>query len=166
METNKTSTTHKTLIGFRDGELYRLDTTFKYGDGMKGATGEHFELLTQDILDERNTDEAWRDYAREIWQMAAADGNTESSLDEYVEDCQADADGEYAGHDSSFIYDASLDLEIVNEHYKKYCKAADIEYEQIVCLNCTGCGRCFSKKEEYDYIINQKAIDFINEFEA
>lgn len=39
------------------------------------------------------------------------------------------------------------------------------DMEHYVDWTCSGCGRCFSKNMEFDYVFNQDCIDLINQYE-
>lgn len=80
-------TTYHELIGYNtDGDAVILLYTFDHGDGFKGATGAILELVSQEVYDERTSEEALQEYAEELWREDAAQPNgTTNSLQDWTE---------------------------------------------------------------------------------
>jgi|TARA_R110000822_G_scaffold140208_1_gene277942 hypothetical protein len=155
-ESSRKSFTHNKPVGIKNGEIYFLNDVFNYKDGMKGATGFSLRPLTQNEVDQRNTDEYYEDYYREIWQMEVQAESTEDGLSDWIENTikPNEYDVEYAGHDSSY-----------SEHYEEAKKHYD--EEDVVCFEPGSSGRCFNEEllSSFEKVIDHSLIDLIRQYE-
>ena len=85
-------TTYNELIGYdSDGNAVILLDTFDHGGGFKGATGAILELVSQEVYDERTSEEALQDYAEELWREdAGSPGGTTDSMEDWTEAARDD----------------------------------------------------------------------------
>ena len=150
--TERKQTDYNQLVGIKDGELYMLDYVFDDGKDFKGATGSIFDPVSQQWIDECNSDENKKEHLIESWRNSVSSGDTEESLQEYIDTWPED-DNEFFGQDTSYIY------RIPEGTLEKYFPGA-------VTFTCVGGGRCFEKNMKFDVIISQDMVDLINKYET
>ena len=140
-------------VGIKDGSIYFLDYVFNHHDGFKGATGTILDPIAQSEIDENNDPENVKEWYRDIWQQSVESGNTENSLNDFVEECIDHCDGEFPGHDMSY-----------SEYHDEAFKHFD---DDVKTFNCSGGGRCFDHKllNSFDTVIDQSLIDLIKKYE-
>lgn len=145
-------TTYNMVVGVKDGEIYLLNGIFDHGNGFKGATGSILRPVTADEVEERRDLEYVKDVYGYLWQEAVADGSTEISLNEYIEDIIFYCDGHFPGHDDSDI--EHLDDDFISTYFP------DAET-----FECVGGGRCFSTNMKFDVLVSQDLLDIIELYE-
>lgn len=142
----------KKLVG-RIGEAYYFcDYIFEDGKNFKGATGSILRPINLEEYEGRTSIENKRDYAKEAWQQAVAEHQTEDSLDDWME---------YNDYpDEEFIFDLSYP-----EYAEELRRIFEYSDEDYPVIECTGGGRCFDKNQKFDEVYDQKLLDRILEVE-
>lgn len=138
-----------------DNEVYVLNSVFKYDDDFKGATGGVLVPVSQNEVDERNDYEYLGDIWGYLWEEAVERGDTEDSKEDYLQMVFSDYDGFFFCHDESDCYHDGVQ-ELL------------IKFDDTVCFECIGGGRCFDKKilESAVEILDQELFDLIKAYEG
>lgn len=153
MRQEREQTDYYEIIAKDGNEIIMLDYTFKHGDTFKGATGTRFELVSKGEYEERTDRSNIEDEYKWLWQEAIASGNCESSYSEYVDELMQDVD--------LLVFDPSY-----SEHHNKIREMLGVTEEDYPMITCTGGGRMFKHKNEYETIYRQDLLDIISEFET
>lgn len=154
------------IVGIRDGAVYVLEETFQYGDkGMKGAVGYSMRPLTQEEIDNASDPQNLRD----LWVEAVKEDATDSGLDDWVENLEynMDSDQYYPFEDTSFREEFKELLENSSARIKNIIQGFfGVEGEDYVDWSVNSCGRTFSADDEWDEVLNKKALEIIKQFEG
>jgi hypothetical protein len=86
METTRKQVNYGEVVGVTpDGEVYILDYVFDHGNGHVGAVGSILRPVTQNEYDEATGIDGLVERFEDVWRMMVADGNTDSSLEEWAQ---------------------------------------------------------------------------------
>lgn len=143
-------------ICLADNELYLIK---KKEIDCGGLSVYIIRPVTKDELEYRRSEEGEKEYMREVWQMAVAGGNTESSLAEYVEEARTEWDTE--SDPEMFLYkDNSLECGVFDD-YPELRKIIDdylLENEDIEVgtWEDSACGQCRVKEEMTQIVFDEE----------
>ena len=150
---NKKQTNYYEIVAKDGDEIIMLDYTFEYGDDFKGATGTCFELVSKETYDELTDRDRIKDEYSWLWQEAIEHNHFTGSLDEYIDELMNDVE--------SLVFDES------GCHYhddiRKLLGVTEKDYPMIT---CTGGGRMFNHRNEYETVYRQDLLDIISQFET
>lgn len=144
------------------GEIVMLREVFNYVDGLHGkpfhgACTASFNAVDQNYIDERNDVDNVKDNYDYLWKEAVQSGNTELGLNEYIEELieleLSQGDGEFIGHDTSYIYDIPKSFK---EEY----------FPDAVTFECVGGGRSSYKRSDFETIIDKEALNLMLNIES
>ena len=138
----------------KDGEdIIMLDYTFDHGDGFKGATGTLFSLVSKGEYEERTNRANIEDEYKWLWQEAVQAGKYEGSYSDYVDKLMEDVD--------SLVFDKSY-----SHMHNKIRKVLGVSEEYYPMITCTGGGRIFKHKNDYEIVYRPDLIEVISQFET
>lgn len=153
--TNKEQKDYYELVGRTvSGRIYMLDYTFKYSDNFSGATGTHWEAVTKEEYEERLNIDTFMEEFRWLWEDQVKNNRTDESLKEWSE-----AMLEEGVEDLLFDKSYENKWEDIRKAFPEYNK------EDYPVFSCTGGGRCFPIKEEWEILINPELLKAIDEAE-
>lgn len=174
------------LVGLnKDGEIVMCEEIFKYSDGLKGACGSIFEVLTKEKAEEINRlvrEDGYYGY-EDLWRECVQAGETIDGLTEWLESVVDEelANGkDFVGQDtSSFdylkqglkrLYESMPEeklqemIDFINENnYRNddvHFESID-DFKQNAVFSCVGCGRCFSKNVELPIVFDNELLEKI-----
>lgn len=152
MNAQRNETKYYKPVGIKNGSIYFLDYTFDNGD-FKGATGTVFDPITQNDIDEFNDKNFLKDVYHDTWVESVKSGNTEESLEDFINDLYNFCEGEYPTQDCSYSH-------LWKEAHKYYDNT-------VKTFNCSGGGRCFDEEllNSFDKVIDPELIKIIKQFE-
>lgn len=142
-------------------EVLVLEDTFRYSENFTGATSYRMEVLTKDQAEDRNTDEALRDW----WQEAVASRHCDKGLDDWLDDARAEAEAEglhFVGDDPSFRAEFDEALAKLTEEQRQQLKEATGVDEQFLAWFNVGCGRCIDANltsKDFSLLLDPQALD-------
>lgn len=156
------------IVGIKDDEIYVVEYTFgEDGEpkGFHGATGYSMRPLKQDEIDNGNDPYNNED----LWREAVGAGDTYLGLEDWFEGVLVAnmwSDQLFPCDDTSNREEFNELIDELPEEQKKIIE--DVFGEKgvkFVEWTSNGSGRCFSKDDKWDYVLNQKVLDEIMEFE-
>jgi len=146
-------TPYNKLIGRIGDEYYFLDYTFEHSDNFKGATGSVLTPLTEEECQERNDQASEDSEMVEFWKQAVEADRTTDSFQDWLEMVKEE-EGEEAGLDDSYRAEYMPILqELLGE-------------DEVYTTDCTGGGRCFNPKMEWDELYNPELWEIIKKAET
>jgi len=145
------------IIGILDNEIYMLDYIFDHNDSFKGATGTIFSPIYEEDIEQRNNFDDFVDNYDYLWfeavQMEITEDSKKNYLRKLYEDMLINGDGEFIGHDTSYI-------RYIPEKFRKEF------FPEAVTFECIGGGRIFDKNIKFDKCLNAVLLDKIRKIEA
>jgi len=147
-----------------DNEIVILNYTFEStlnGELFCGATGSILVPVTQAYIDERNDIDILKENYSYLWQEAVKDGNTELSLEDYLESL-VESEVHYGncyflGHDTSDIH------LVTKEDEEQISEFFDYDIETYECI---GGGRCISPDIRWKKVLRPDLLAEALKFEA
>lgn len=164
--------TYNEIIGItKDHRVIILDHVFEYDGGFKGATRFEMTTLTQEEIDERNDLDNVREYVRDFWQDAVANGTTELGLDDFAEKEREElADGcLYYGDDPSFRREADEAFEkLTDEQKAQFNEIIGVKDKDFVDWESGCCGRIGDdyKAWEWAVLFRPDLLKVIHQYES
>jgi hypothetical protein len=139
-----------------------VDNFFDHGGGFKGVTGYYMRPLTEEEIEERNSEDNYIEYYREIWKECVRTDQTEYGLYDFVKDSIQYEPGLFPGDDPSYRDEAEEIISKLPQEFQEKIKELCGEYQT---WECSGCGRCFSKDMEFDFVFDNEVLKKIQEIE-
>jgi hypothetical protein len=164
MNTYKQDDYCKVVAQNGNGELIMLDYIFDDGDGFKGATGSIFRPVSVDEHDERYSIEGLKNHGYgDLWKSAVQEGQTEDSLDDWLQDV-LDMDGVESVFDLSFSLQIEAEVNRLVKEGKLKPEYAD--REQYPFFEYVSSGRCFDKDDKYETVFEPELLKKIRAIET